>query len=560
MLVALRINNYVLIDSLEVDFPAGLVIITGETGAGKSILLGALGLLTGSKSDASVVGPASNTCVVEGDFDCAADPGLESYFKENDLPWNGGDLTIRRVVSATGRSRCFVCDEPVSRDVLSAISSRLVDIHSQHQNLRLSDEGFRLSVLDAYAGVSNLKNEFETLWRKQCAGRRRLEEVNSTLARLALERDFNELMFRQLEEARLQVGELEALETEHKQLANAEEIKFSLSKAESFLEGSGDDALPVSATLREASKLLSKVGAYLPDAVLLSDRVDAVKAEIEDVLSEVSALSESTVISKDRLEAVESRMSLLYSLMSKHSVRTVEELIAVRGSLNERLSGADELLDEKSVLETAIREADGRLAKIASLLHEKRSSAAATFAEAVMSSLRTLSMDNAVFGVEIETVPMSSSGTDLVRFVFSATGGVPADVSKSASGGEISRIMLCVKNLMARYMAMPTMVFDEIDTGISGSVADAVGAMICRMGKDIQVLAITHLPQVAAKGDAHLLVLKEVMPNGRAISRIKLLSAEERVAEIARMLSGSAVTPEAMANAKSLLQNSRDNR
>lgn len=549
MLKSLKVKNFILIDSLEISFPAGLVIITGETGAGKSILLGAISLLAGGKADASSVGPLSDTCVVEGEFDCSGDAALESVFAGLDLPWDGGNIIIRRVVSTTGRSRCFICDEPVSKDDLSTIASRLVDIHSQHQTLKLSDPAFRLSVLDAYAGASQLKGECERLWKQLQADRRSLAETEEKLARLAMERDFNELMFKQLDDARLREGELEELEQEQKILANAEEIKLSLIKAGQLLEG---EEVSMSASLKEVSKTLSRIAPFVPAADSLSERIDSIKAELDDIHSEISSLEESTDVSQERLEAVEARMSLLYSLLSKHSVRTEAELIAKRDALSSALFDSDELQQRRDSLARGIDALQKELDKVSSALHSKRADAAVPFAAAITKSLQDLSLKGARFDVKLDSIPQGASGSDAVLFTFSATGSNLQDVSKCSSGGELSRIMLSVKDLMARYTAMPTLIFDEIDTGISGSVADAMGSMICRMGEDMQVFAITHLPQVAAKGSAHLLVTKEIA-QGRAVSYIKQLDREDRIKEIARMLSGSVITPQAMANAESLL-------
>lgn len=554
MLKALRVKNFVLIDSLEIEFPAGLVIITGETGAGKSILLGAVALLTGGKADASSVGPASDTCVVEGEFDCRADAALEATFADLDLPWNGGDITIRRVVSTSGRSRCFICDEPVSKDDLAAISSRIIDIHSQHQTLKLSDPAFRLSVLDAFAGTTALREDCAGIWKKLGQERKTLADLNEKIGRLSMEKDFNELMFKQLDDARLRDGELAELETEQKLLANAEEIKLSLVKAESLMEGDGQEVPSIGASLKEVSKTLSKISSFVPLAGELAERVESSKAELDDILSEISSLEESTDVSQERLEAVESRMSQLYSLLSKHSVHTEKELIEKRDSLSETLYNSEELEQTKATVERIIKDLEEKHRATSVKLHKERSDAAGKFAETITQSLHSLSLEGASFGVELETVAPCASGTDSVNFMFSATGDKPVEVSKGASGGEMSRIMLSVKDLMARYTAMPTMIFDEIDTGISGSVADAMGSMICRMGEDMQIFAITHLPQVAAKGNSHLLVTKEIT-DGRAVSKIKQLGTEDRVQEIARMLSGSRITPEAMANAESLLQN-----
>lgn len=556
MLKSLQIKNYVLIDSLEVNFPAGLVIITGETGAGKSILLGAVSLLTGGRADASVVGPAGDNCVVEGEFFCGGDETLKAYFQEEDLPWEDGNIVLRRVVSGNGRSRCFICDEPVSKEVLAEISSRLVDIHSQHQTLKLSDPAFRLEVLDTYASNADLRGQCAAAFKGLQEQRRLLADVTGNLERILREKDYNELMYSQLHEAHLRAGELEELEAEQKILSNAEEIKLSLLKVENLL--GGDEEQSLTAKLKEASRILSKLAAFVPVSEDLSGRIDSARAELDDILSEASSLEESTEVSQERLQAVEERMSLLYSLMSKHSARTVEELIAKRDALSGEISGAEDLEQQKKDIEKAIEEGEKKLKDISASLHESRKAAAKEFAAEVTKSLALLSLEGSKFGVDLVDAAQSATGTDAVVFTFCARGAASADVSRAASGGELSRIMLSVKELMAAHSAMPTMIFDEIDTGVSGSVADAVGSMICRMGENMQIFAITHLPQVAVKGQAHLVVTKEVSPQGTAISRIHQLNDEERVDEIARLLSGSQITPQARANAKTLLQSSQN--
>ena len=556
MLRSLQIKNYVLIDSLEVNFPAGLVIITGETGAGKSILLGAVSLLTGGRADSSVVGPAGDNCVVEGEFFCGDDQALKVYFQEEDLPWEDGNIVLRRVVSANGRSRCFICDEPVSKEVLAEISSRLVDIHSQHQTLKLSDAAFRLDVLDTYASNGELRGQCSEAFRSLGEQRRRLASVTETLERQVREREYNELMLSQLRDAHLRAGELEELDAEQKILSNAEEIKLSLLKVVSLF--GGEEELSLTAKLKEASRTLSKLASYVPSTEELAGRIDSARAELDDILSDVASLEESTEVNQDRLQAVEERMSLLYSLMAKHSAGSVEELIAKRDALSGELLGAEELEQQKADLEKAIAEGEGKLADLAARLHKSREAAAGEFAKAVTKSLEMLSLEGAKFGVELQESPLGATGKDTVLFTFCSRGVAPADVSRAASGGELSRIMLSVKELMASRSAMPTMIFDEIDTGVSGSVADAVGSMICRMGENMQIFAITHLPQVAVKGKAHLVVTKEVSPQGTAVSRIHLLDDEERVDEIARLLSGSQITPQARANAKTLLQSSQN--
>ena len=522
MLRSLHVRNYVLIDSLEIDFPEGLVIITGQTGAGKSILLGALGLALGGKADASLVGAHGETCVVEAEFSVDGNAPLRALMAENDLE-EGDTLLIRRTLNRTGRSRSFVNDEPVSLPVLQALSEQLIDIHSQHQTLRLGDPAFRMSLLDHYAGNATRLNACRKAW------------------------DYNEALFARLDEAKLRDGELEELEAEQKQLAHAEELKEYLNNCEDIL-APADDRAPLTAQLKEAEKQAGRAARFIPALEPLVQRLESARLELEDIADELDSANARIDVSPDRLEQVEDRMSLLYDLMKKHGVQTVGELIAERDRLSEALFDSTTLEERRLELEKELAKAEKVYAAAADALHKAREKASEGFATAILASLAFLELDHAVFTVELGTAPEGPSGRDAVRFLFSSTGKAPQDLSKVASGGELSRIMLSLKAMMARYTAMPALIFDEIDTGVSGSAADRMGQMICRMGEDMQVFAITHLPQVAAKGNAHYLVTKE-----NDVTDIRLLSREERIREIARLLSGSVITDAAVANARALL-------
>ncbi|MBO4916304.1 MAG: DNA repair protein RecN [Bacteroidales bacterium] len=550
MLKALSVRNYVLIDSLEIDFPEGLIIITGQTGAGKSILLGALSLLMGAKADAAAIADGADSCVVEGVFEASGDEELNRILDENDL--EGGELTIRRVVNRSGRSRAFVNDCPVNLPLLTAISSRLVDIHSQHQNLALADRQFQLSVLDLYAGDGALLDAYRKEYDALRSLRSELSALTDRLERLNSERDYNEARFRRLEAAALRDGELEELEAEQRRLANAEEIKESLCEVEGFFNPTDDIPSPDSG-LRRSAGILSKLSRYLPETAGLSERLASARIELVDIAGEVSAINSRMEVSTERLQAVEDRLSTLYGLLKSHSCRTVAELIAERDRYSEALFDTDSLEMRRQELERGAADAAARLGALAAELHGARVRAASPFSEAIMQSLRFLELDRAVFAVSFSETPAGPSGTDFVQFLFSADGRDPVDLARCASGGELSRIMLSLKAMMARYMEMPTLIFDEIDSGVSGSAADRMGSMICDMGRDMQVFAITHLPQVAAKGDAHYLVTKSAGPGGRTVSSIEALDAGGRVLELARMLSGSVVTDAAIANAKALL-------
>ena len=383
-----------------------------------------------------------------------------------------------------------------------------------------------------------------------------LARLDERIARLAGERDYNEAQFRQLESAALREGELAELEEEQKQLANAEDIKTGLSNVEELFTSSASagEVLSIDASLKEAGKILARLGKYMPAAEELAERTDSCRRELDDILSEISDMNQRTDLSESRLEEVENRMSLIYGLMQKHSCLDEAELIALRDRLSEALYDSAALEEKREELSRAHAAAEAKYNEAAEKLHEARCGASASFAGSIQESIRSLELPYAVFETEIMDTASSASGRDAVQFRFSATGRNAVDVAKCASGGEMSRIMLSLKAMMARYTDMPTMIFDEIDTGVSGSVADRMGARICEMGEYMQVFAITHLPQVAAKGSAHYLVSKEIDPaTSTAVSTISRLTDEQRVLEVARMLSGSVLTDAAVANAESLL-------
>ena len=534
MLKRLHVKNYVLIDSLDIEFPEGLVIITGQTGAGKSILLGSIALALGGKADISMIGEAGDSCVVEAEFETSS-PSVEKILEDNDVECDGGVLILRRVIGKTGRSRAFAND---------------------CQTLLLADRRFQLSALDHYAKDDVLLAECAAAYKEYTEKKTELENLDTRIARIAGERDYDMARYSQLDSASLQEGELEALESEQKQLANAEEIKENLCAVESMF--TSDDAssgqMSVDAILRETERRLEKVAQYVPSVRPALERVASARVELDDILSDISDLNSRTELSESRLAAVEERLSLIYGLLQKFSCRDEAELIAVRDSLKSALHDSSALEERRAELAEEVSVAKQKLDTAAAMLHEAREKAAPAFAAVIQESIRFLELQYAVFDVELGEAPVSQSGRDSVLFRFSSTGKNPVDISKCASGGEMSRIMLCLKEMMARYTNMPTMIFDEIDTGVSGSVADKMGGMICRMGDNMQVFAITHLPQVAAKGKAHYVVSKETDPDsGKAVTTIHKLSQQERLMEVARMLSGSSVTDAAIANARSLL-------
>lgn len=535
MLRSLHIRNYILIDSLDIKFPEGLVIITGQTGAGKSILLGALGLLAGDKAEPSMISGGAETCVVEGEFE--TQEGLR---------------TVRRVLYSSGRSRSFIDDCPVQLQELSAVCSQLFDSHSQHNSLLLTDKQFQLSLLDSFAADAPLLQECRDAWKELGECRRSLEEAKERLRKNKAEFDYNQAQWQELNAASLRFDELPALEEEQKALANAGQIRESLGAALERFRPRGQEG--VSESLRDARKQLEHASRYMPGLAPLCERIESARIELEDVFAEAEDAAERMDFSDARLETVEQRLSLLYKLLSKHSCSSVEELIEVRDRYGASVSGSEELEEQCAELEIRLGQLQKGYDDCASRLGAERRSAAPQLAAEITAQLRYLELDRAVFEVGLHEAAPGASGKDAVSFGFSADGREVSDVAKCASGGELSRIMLSLKAVMARFQGMPTLIFDEIDSGVSGSVADKMGSLICRMGETMQVVAITHLPQVAAKGSAHFVVSKQFdAESGRSFSGIRKVEGEERTQEIARLLSGASITPEALANARALL-------
>ena len=548
MLRSLHIENYVLIDSLDISFPEGLSIITGRTGAGKSILLGALGLLLGAKSDAAAVSEGASSCIVEGEFDSPEE--LRDLLEEAGTEWDPSGLIIRRVIPAAGRSRSFVNDCPVQAALLSELAERLVDIHSQDQTRLLRDRGFQLSVLDHFAGVSGKVRECSALWKEILSLNAEAAKLRARIDSLQGEADYNAAQYGQLEQAKLVPGELEELEAEQKQLAHAEAIKEAFAAA---INAFTPDELPsIDVSLKEAARQLDKAAAFVPGMEALAERIRSSRIELEDIRESIEQADSKVNLSEDRLNEVEGRISLLYSLMQKHRCANIEELIAKRDEFGQALFDGGALQEKLQELEQRSKKAADAHKALCAEISKARKASAPALAKDILETLRYLELDRAVFAVNVDPAEPGAGGADSVWFAFSATGAAPVDLAKCASGGEVSRIMLSLKAMLARFTGMPTMIFDEIDTGVSGSAADRMGATICRMGEDMQVIAITHLPQVAAKGNAHFVVAK-TDDGDRAVSGIRRIEGEERVQEIARLLSGASITPEAVANARSLL-------
>lgn len=550
MLCSLHIKNYVLIDSLEVDFPEGLVIVSGPTGAGKSLLIGALGLLTGAKADAAAISEGAESLVVEGEFK-ADSSALEELCRENDIEYDGGFFTLRRMVARSGRSRAFVNDCPVQLSVLGAFGAQLVDIHSQHDTLLLQNKAFQLDVLDKYASHPRLLSDCATLYDKAKSIQKQVDTLRDQLTRNKLEGDFNRSVFEQLDKAGLRAGELEELEAEQYQLANAEQIKELLGEALGSFDGDGQ--VPgVNTALSTACRALEKLSSFVPEVRSLAERVDQARIELKDVSADLETLNERLDSSPDRLQWVDDRISSLYALMKRYQCEDETALIAKRDSLA-MLVGSDEDLEyEIRRLETELQSARKELENAADKLHVSRVQAAGRFCKEIEVSLAKMELEGSSFQVSFDARETGPAGKDEITFLFASSGQKASPVAKCASGGELSRIMLSLKSVMSRFMNMPVMIFDEIDTGVSGSVADKMGRAICEMSSRMQVFAITHLPQVAAKGSAHFLVGKANI-DGKVRSSVARLDMDGRINEIARMLSGSDITAEALANAKALI-------
>ncbi|MEN6619895.1 MAG: DNA repair protein RecN [Rikenellaceae bacterium] len=551
MLKSLNVSNYALIENLDIIFPDGLVIITGETGAGKSILMGAISLLLGSKADLSILKDKNRNCVVEAVFEIENDPDFQRIFTENSLDF-ASSLTLRRVVSPTGKSRSFVNDEPVNLQFLRDLSEKIIDIHAQHQHLLLADSSFQLSVLDAFAKNGSLIAEYQEYFGKLNQLISRRNDLKAKIAKEESEEEYNRFQFNQMEEAKLKAGELGEIEEEFRLLSNAEEIKASVYNIAELLAPSG---ISIVQNLKEAVNISGKISHNFKAIISIAERLEACRIELKDIEQELVTKADSITVQPERAKVLEERISTIYSLLKKHHAENVEALLEIKEQLNSKLLLGNSYKEELEKAENEISDCRKIRDKLSDRLHAKRVDISVTFIKEMISAIRDLEMPHAQFEVEIkENDVYNIFGKDSVTFYFSANKNIaPRELSKVASGGEISRIMLCLKALMASVKGMPSMIFDEIDSGVSGSIADKMGNLIDSLSKKMQIFAITHLPQIASKGNTHLLVYKDIDTNGVTKTNIREITAQERVQEVARMLSGSELTSAALANAKELL-------
>ena len=544
MLKRLSVENYALIESLDMQLDDHLNIITGQTGAGKSILLGALGLVLGNRADAAALLVQGKNCVVEGEFDVEG-YGLEEFFEENDLDYDDA-VVVRRVITSAGKSRSYVNDLPVSLTVLKELGGRLIDIHSQHQSLLVSDAAFRMRMVDGVAENGVLRAEYAALYGEWRAAERELARVREEIEQNRKDEEYVRYQYEQLATMNLREGELEELEAEQKELANVERIQEALGGS---LELLNSDESGVVVDLKSVMTALSHVeDVYAPSAEL-ARRTESAYIELKDIATELADAVERIDANPQRLATVEARMDALYSLMQKHKVSDERELIELRDEYGRRLQMITDCGEQLSELKKQANECMKRAEKCAKELTDSRKKAALQLQKGVMDLLGRLGMESARFVCEVvATDGLTSSGADEIGFMFaSGTDAALRPLEKVASGGEISRVMLCLKALVAKSAKLPTIVFDEIDTGVSGRIADVTGEIIAELSESMQVLNITHLPQVASKGKTHFLVYKDNR------THIRKLTAEERVEEIANMLSGSQVTDAARQQARLLL-------
>ena len=549
MLKLLRISNFAIIDNLEINFEKGFSIITGETGAGKSIMMGALSLILGEKVDFKAIRNAEKKSVIEAVFSIG-EYGLERVFEANDIDYESDECIMRREILPNGRSRSFINDTPVTLPVMRSISMHLVDIHSQHSNLLLSQKSYQLGILDSIIGERGLIENYDKEYKKYTSLRNRLEELKRISSQRKAEEDYLRFQLGQLKELSLTEDEDAELESEERKLSNITEIKSALWDTEQLLDG---ELQSVIGDVTTVSQKLGQIESVCSEAAELNDRISSILIDLKDISRTVAGLQSNLVDNPAELERIQERLNAIYSLETKHKVSCSNELLKLQNKLEAQLADIDSTEEEIGELEGEVALQRVETMKLAELLSAARKTAAASFASSLIGVATPLGMKNLRFEIEFEQVDLCRDGIDSVQFLFSFNKQQALmPVASSASGGEISRLMLCVKSIMARSMQMPTIIFDEVDTGVSGDIANRMGEMMKEISRTIQVITITHLPQVAVKGAVHYKVFKQDSADSTFTS-IKRLDKEERVREIAQMLSGEAIDEAALNNAKSLL-------
>ena len=549
MLTQLSINNYALINKLSIDFSSGLSIITGETGAGKSILLGALGLVLGNRADLSSLKDTSQKCIVEAKV-AISNYKLEDFFNEVDLDYEP-ETIIRREILPSGKSRAFVNDTPVTLSVLNQLRTKLIDVHSQHQTMQLSDNNFQFSILDALAKnqarIASYKRGFFQLNKLK----RELSKLEATQLEANQQYDYNLHLYKELEEAKVKIDEQTILEERLDKLNNIEDIRNNLSEA---LELTINEEIGIRTLLNTFENRLTKISSFSKEYQEISERVTSIKIEIDDIITELENANESVEFNPNEVEKINDRLQLLYNLQKKHAVNSNKDLITVFEELSEKVGvveSAEEVINKKQEEIDAVLE---KLDKVAGLIMKARTTSIPKLIRELHALLTDLGMENARFSIKIKpTNNYFSNGKDELELLFSANkGGNFGELKKVASGGELSRIMLSVKKVLSENTQLPTIIFDEIDTGVSGEVSNKIAAIMQKMSNNMQVIAITHLPQIAAKGSSHYKVYKKEI-NGVTTTNLKQLTSEERIVEIAEMLSGKNISDSALTHAKQLL-------
>lgn len=551
MLQQLYIKNFTLIDELDIQLHPGFSVITGETGAGKSIILGAIGLLLGQRADSKSIKQGTDRCVIEAHFDLSR-YDMKSFFDENDIEYDDKDTIIRRELTATGKSRAFINDTPVALSMLKELGDQLMDIHSQHQNLLLNKQDFQLNVVDILAQDTKEVAAYQKVFDQYQQQKKALEALREEIERNRQNVDFLQFQFDELSESKLTKGEQEELEQQSDTMSHAEEIKTALYETDNALNG---DETGVVDMIRKASNALGSISQVLPDSEELVGRLDSCRIELKDIADEVGRMLNHTDFDPEELDAINNRLDRLYELEKKYHVKTVEELISLRDQLRQQLNNienSDEAVAEK---EKEVEQLHAICQEHANKVTKQRQAIAKQMKSQMAGRLEALGMPHARFEVSITTTELGRNGQDNVSFLFSANTSTPLQsVAQVASGGEIARVMLSLKAMISGAVKLPTIIFDEIDTGVSGKIAEKMAQIMQEMGQtERQVISITHLPQIAALGSHHYKVSKEETPQG-TISQMKELTPEERINEIAQMLSGSNISKAAIDNAKQLLK------
>lgn len=551
MLKQLYIKNFTLIDELNIQMHPGFSVITGETGAGKSIILGAIGLLLGNRADSKSIKAGRDRCVIEAHFDLSK-YDMQQFFTDNDIDEDLSDTIIRRELTAAGKSRAFINDTPVSLTKMRELGEQLVDIHSQHQNLLLQKEDFQLNVVDIIAQNEKQRKNYEAAYNQYKQANQKLNALKAEIEKNRENEDFLRFQFKELDEAQLQNGEQEELEQEYEMLSHSEDIKTALYQADNHL--SGDDGNIIE-RLKQASEQLANIKDVYPEVTELLERIDSSYIELKDIAQEINGLTDHVEFDPARLETINERLDKLNSLQQKFHVRDLGELIETYHQLKEQLSHIDHSDENVEALEQEVAQLLEKAQKQAKELTAIRTKAAKKVEEEMKQRLIPLGIPNVRFCISLTEKPLSHDGGDKVSFLFSANKSTPLQpVTQVASGGEIARVMLSLKAMISGAVKLPTIIFDEIDTGVSGKIAEKMAQIMVEMGNhERQVLSITHLPQIAAMGSHHYKVSKQETDEG-TISRMTELSQQERVQEIAQMLSGSDVSEAALANAKELLK------